>query len=82
MKNNKTNTLYQRVTDLREDSDKTQAEIATALEMHLTQYRRYEKAETPVTADFLVKIAKYYNVSLDYIAGLTNQKRPLYDNFK
>ena len=82
MKNNKTNTLYQRITDLREDSDKTQAEIAKALKMHVTQYRRYEKAETPVTADFIVKIAKYYNVSLDYIAGLTNHKRPLYDNLK
>lgn len=75
MKNNKINTEYQRIRDLREDSDRTQAETAKILDMHLTQYRRYEKAETPVTADFIVRIAKLYNVSADYILGLTNDKR-------
>lgn len=53
MKNNKINTFFQRITDLREDADKTQAETAKILNMHTTQYRRYEKAETPVTADFI-----------------------------
>ena len=75
MKNNKENTLYQRVRDLREDSDMTQAEIADKLKLHLTQYRRYEKADTPVTAGFIVCIAKMYNVSTDYVLGLTNDKR-------
>ena len=75
VKNNKVNTLYQRITDLREDADKTQAEIAKKLNLHLTQYRRYEKAETPVTADFIKNIAKLYNVSTDYVLGLTNDKR-------
>lgn len=75
MKNNKVNTVYQRIADLRADKDKTQAEVARAMKMHVTQYRRYEKAETPVTADFIVKVAKYYEVSLDYVAGLTNSKK-------
>ena len=77
IKTNKINTVYQRITDLREDADKTQNEVAKDLNMHNTQYRRYEKAETPVTADFIVKIAKYYNVSADYILGLTNTIRKL-----
>ena len=75
MKNNKENTSYQRVRDLREDMDMTQAQIAERLKLHLTQYRRYEKADTPVTADFIVSIAKIYNVSADYVLGLTNDKR-------
>lgn len=75
MKNNKENTSYQRVRDLREDMDMTQAQIAERLKLHLTQYRRYEKADTPVTADFIVSIAKMYNVSADYVLGLTNDKR-------
>lgn len=75
MKNVKTNTLYQRVRDLREDMDYTQAQVAEKLHLHYTQYRRYENAITPVTADFIVKIAKLYNVSTDYVLGLTNDKR-------
>lgn len=75
MKNNKINTQYQRIRDLREDSDKTQSEIAEELNLYTTQYRRYEMAETPIPADFIEKIAKLYNVSADYILGLTNDKR-------
>ena len=82
MKTNKNNTCYQRITDLREDADKTQAEVAKDLNMHITQYRRYEKAETPVTADFIVKIAKYYNVSANYILGLTNKITKIGDDNK
>lgn len=75
MKNNKINTLYQRVRDLREDMDYTQVQVAEKLNLHRTQYIRYESAITPVTADFIVKIAKLYNVSTDYVLGLTNDKR-------
>lgn len=75
MKNNKKNTLYQRVRDLREDMDYTQVQVAEKLNLHRTQYQRYENAITPVTADFIVNIAKLYNVSTDYILGLSNDKR-------
>lgn len=78
MKNNKVNTMYQRIADLREDMDLTQAQVAEQLHLHLTQYRRYEKAETPVTADFIKNISKLYNVSADYVLGLTNNKRKLW----
>lgn len=75
MKNNKINTLYKRIKDVREDEDMTQAEVAEKLELYVTQYRRYENADTPVTADFIKKIAELFNVSADYILGLTNDKR-------
>lgn len=69
------NTLYQRVRDLREDMDYTQAQVSECLNLHLTQYRRYENALTTVPADFIVNIAKLYDVSTDYVLGLTNDKR-------
>lgn len=73
--NNNPNTIYQRIRNLREDMDYTQAQVAKKLNLHLTQYRRYENALTTVTADFIVSIAKLYDVSTDYVLGLTNDKR-------
>lgn len=75
MKNNKINKKYQRIRDLREDRDYTQAQAAKILGLHTTQYRRYENAETPIPAEFIEKIAILYNVSTDYILGLTNDMR-------
>lgn len=66
---------YQRIRDLREDSDKTQEKIAKELKMHTTTYARYETGENRIPFDFVITLANYYNVSLDYIAGRTNDKR-------
>ena len=66
---------YNRIRDLREDSDITQERLAEILDMHKTTYTNYEQGKHTVPLDFAVTIAKYYNVSLDYIAGLTNDKR-------
>lgn len=66
---------YQRIKDLREDEDKTQQEIAELLNMHLTTYRRYETGEREPPFKFMISLSKLYDVSLDYIAGLTNDKR-------
>lgn len=74
MKNNKVNTVYRRIREIREDNDNTQAEVAKKLNLHLTQYRRYEKSETPVTADFIKQFAILYNISADYILEITNKK--------
>lgn len=65
---------YQRMKDLREDADKTQAEVAKALFMQLTQYGRYERGERELPLNIAVSLAKYYGVSLDYLAGLSNVK--------
>lgn len=64
--------IYQRVRDLREDNDKTQAQIAKLLDSGVTTYRRWETGEREIPLHIIIQLAKYYNVSLDYIAGLSN----------
>lgn len=68
--------FFQRLADLRIDSDKTQQEIADLLDCKREVYRRYEKGihEIPVWA--LIKLAEYYNTSTDYILGLTDEIKP------
>lgn len=61
--------MYQRIRDLREDSDKTQKEIANILNMQLTVYRRYEVGERELPLWAAIKLADYYKVSLDYLVG-------------
>ena len=63
---------FKRLEDLRIDADKTQKEIAQILSCEREVYRRYEKGiyEIPVWA--LVKLSDFYNVSTDYILGLTD----------
>lgn len=67
--------IYQRIRDLREDSDLTQEKIAKDLQMHKSQYQRYENANDNSFFEAMIKIANYHNVSLDYIAGRTNDKK-------
>jgi len=64
--------LYQRIRDLREDHDLRQKDIAEKLYMQLEVYRRYETGQREIPLDTAIKIAELYNVSLDYIAGRTN----------
>ena len=69
--------LYQRIRDLREDADKTQAEVAKDMNMWLNTYRNYETGHREPPFAFMVSLAKYYNVSLDYLAGLIETPRKL-----
>ena len=68
--------FFQRLEDLRVDADKTQSEIAQILNCKREVYRRYEKGifEIPVWA--VIKLAKYYETSTDYILGLSNIRNP------
>lgn len=66
--------LYRRIKDLREDNDKTQKQLADYLGMKQPQYYRYENGQRDVPTDILIKLSKYYNVSVDYILGLTDKK--------
>lgn len=59
---------YRRIRDLREDNDKTQAEIAKLLNMQTTVYQRYERGEREIPFWVVIKLADYYKVSIDYIA--------------
>ena len=69
--------MYQRIRDLREDADKTQAEVAADLGLYTTTYQRYERGEREIPLDIAVCLAKYYNISLDYISGIIDSPRPL-----
>ncbi len=62
---------YKRIRELREDNDKTQAEIAKILSTTQQHYSRIEKGQTEISADRVVILAKYYNVSTDYILDLS-----------
>lgn len=68
---------YRRIRELREDNDKTQREVAEYLGTPYQYYAVYEKGGTEIPFERAIMLAKYYNVSLDYIAELTNNKRGL-----
>ena len=64
------------IRNLREDADKTQQEIADFLGTSQTMYARYERGANEMPLHHLISLAKYYNVSLDYLCGLSTLKRP------
>ena len=68
---------YQRLKDLREDAEKMQSEIADVLGIAQQQYSRYERGEREIPFHHIITLAKYYNVSLDYLAGLIDVPRQL-----
>ena len=62
----------ERIRALREDNDKTQAEIATLLKVGQRTYRDYELGKIRIPIDSLIVLAKLYNVSMDYICGTSD----------
>ena len=60
---------FKRLYDLRTDNDKTQREIAEYLKCNRQVYSRYERGIREIPASMVVALAKYYNVSCDYILG-------------
>lgn len=70
------NMEIKRLRDLREDSDKTQLEIAAYLSMHRSVYRRYESGERETPLWVVMKLADYYQVSTDYLLGRTDVRMP------
>ena len=68
--------MYKRIRDLREDSDKTQSQIAQMLGMSQTGYSKYETGENDIPTLVLIKLAKFYNTTTDYILGLTDDITP------
>lgn len=70
--------VYTRLRDLREDADKSQTEIACVIGTTQSYYAQYENGKRAIPFERVVALAKYYNVSLDYIAGLTDTPRKLW----
>lgn len=66
--------LFKRIRDLREDADLNQTKVAQHLGMSQTGYSKYETGENDIPTAILIKLAKFYNTSIDYILGETDQK--------
>ena len=66
--------MYRRIRELREDSDLTQREVAEMLGMSQTGYSKYETGTKDIPTAILIKLADFYNVSVDYLLGRTNVK--------
>ena len=65
-----------RLKDLREDHDLKQIDIAKKFHLTQTNYSKYELEKINIPTDLLKKFAKFYNTSVDYILGLTDEKEP------
>ncbi len=64
--------MYSRIRDLREDRDLNQTEVAKILGMSQTGYSKYETGENDIPTDILIKLADFYDVSVDYLLNRTD----------
>ncbi|MBR4223214.1 MAG: helix-turn-helix transcriptional regulator [Oscillospiraceae bacterium] len=71
--------FYKRLRDLREDADRTQTDIAGYLGTTAQYYGKYEKGERELPLSRAIELAAYYDVSIDYLAGVTNVKKACSD---
>ena len=69
-----------RIRDLREDRDLSQAEVAKVLRTTQQQYSKIETGKADISGEKLCLLAEFYNVSTDYILGLTKERRKLKPN--
>ena len=67
--------VYKRIRDLREDKDLTQKDMAKALNCSQQVYSNYELGQRDIPTDILIKLSKFYNVSVDYILGLSENPK-------
>ena len=68
--------MFVRIRNLRDDNDKTQKEVAEYLFCDQSLYSKYERGQRDVPVGIIIKLAKLYNTSTDYILGLTDIKTP------
>ena len=68
--------MYNRIRELREDKDLTQKQVGKILNMSQTGYNQYETGKNDVPTKILIELAIFYNTSIDYLLGLTNQNLP------
>lgn len=68
--------VYKRIRDLREDKDIKQRELAKILDVDQSTYSDYENGETNISINSLIKLAQFYETSIDYMVGKTDEKEP------
>lgn len=67
--------VYENIKSLREDNDYKQRELAQYLNVSQNTYSQYETGVIELTASTLIKLSKFYNVSVDYLLGLSDKKQ-------
>ncbi len=67
--------VYRRIRDLREDRDLNQTAVARMLGMSQTGYSKYETGENDIPTEVLIKLSEFYNTSIDYLLGVTDDPR-------
>ncbi len=67
--------IYENIKNLREDSDLTQTDIANILHISQRAYSHYENGTRQIPIPVLIDLARYYNVSVDYLLGETKIKK-------
>ena len=68
--------MYKRIRDLREDADLNQTAVARILGMSQTGYSKYETGENDSPTAVLIRLAEFYGTSVDYLLGLTDERKP------
>ncbi|MCD8325061.1 MAG: helix-turn-helix domain-containing protein [Clostridiales bacterium] len=66
---------FQRLRDLREDADLSQQQLASIIGIQQTVYSRYERGFQTIPLEHLIFLADYYDVSIDYLVGRTNNRK-------
>lgn len=66
---------FENIRNLREDNDKLQVELATYLDVKQTTYSKYELGKINIPVEVLIKLADYYDVSIDYLVGRSKVKK-------
>ena len=67
--------IFENIRNLREDNDKTQVELAEYLHVKQTTYSKYELGMINIPIEVFIKLADYYDVSVDYLLGRTQHKK-------
>ncbi len=67
--------IYRRIRNLREDNDLTQKQMGEILSCSQRVYSNYERGDLDIPTEILIKLADYYDVSVDYILERTNNKK-------
>ena len=68
--------MYRRIRDLREDHDRKQRELAAYLNCSQVCYSNYEIGKRDIPTDILIRLAAYYETSIDYLLGVTDVREP------
>lgn len=68
--------MYRRIRDLREDADLRQQDLADYLQCTQVSYSHYELGKCDIPTEVLVRLARFYKTSTDYLLGLTDERRP------